>query len=129
MESRSFQEQVAEIRRWHVEGNAWRDLGYHHLIGRGGEHATGRPETVIGAHVIGRNQGTIGICLIGGHGSSERDRFADHFTEAQEQTLRKLIGAIGSRTAIDLITGHNQNAAKACPGFHVPSWLTSTQRT
>ena len=129
MQDRSFPEQVAEIRRWHVEGNGWRDIGYHHLIGRGGEHAAGRPETAIGAHVAGRNSGTIGIYLIGGHGSSERDRFEDHFTGAQEQMLRKLIGKISSRTAIDLITGHNQYAAKACPGFNVPFWLAATQRT
>ena len=129
MHNRPFLQQVAEIRRWHVEGNRWRDIGYHHLIGRGGERAVGRPETAIGAHVIGRNWGTVGICLMGGHGSSERDLFADHFTEAQEQTLRELIADIGSRTAIDLVTGHNQYAAKACPGFHVPSWLAATRRT
>jgi peptidoglycan hydrolase-like protein with peptidoglycan-binding domain len=127
--NRPFSEQVAEIRRWHVHGNGWRDIGYHHLIGRGGEHAIGRPETAIGAHVAGRNTGTIGICLIGGHGSSERDRFTDHFTDAQEQALRTLIAEISSRTAINLVTGHNQYAAKACPGFHVPSWLASTERT
>ena len=96
MQDRPFQEQVAEIRRWHVEGNGWRDIGYHHLIGRNGEHAVGRPETAIGAHVAGRNSGTIGICLIGGHGSSERDRFSDHFTEAQEQTIRNLIDEIAT---------------------------------
>ena len=99
------------------------------MIGRGGEHTAGRPETAIGSHVAGRNNGTIGICLIGGHGSSERDRFANHFTRAQEQTLRELIAEIGSRTALDLITGHNQYAAKACPGFNVPSWLTDAERT
>ena len=113
MQDRPFQEQVAEIRRWHVEGDGWRDIGYHHLIGRGGEHAAGRPETAIGAHVAGRNNGTVGICLIGGHGSSEHDRFADHFTKAQEQVLRKLIDEISSRTAIDLVTGHNHYATKA----------------
>ena len=129
MQGRPFQEQVAEIRRWHVQGNRWRDIGYHHLIGRKGEHAVGRPETATGAHVPGRNNGTIGICLIGGHGSSERDRFTDQFTKAQEQALRELIAEIGSRTAIDLITGHNQYAAKACPGFRVPSWLANAERT
>ena len=129
MQGRSFQDQVAEIRRWHVEGNGWRDIGYHHVIGRGGERATGRPETAIGAHVIGRNAGTIGICLLGGHGASAHDRFADHFTPAQERALIALIAEIERRTAIARITGHNQYAAKACPGFHVPSWLAATRRS
>jgi len=129
MHNRSFHEQVAEIRRWHVAEKGWRDIGYHHLIGRGGERAAGRPETTVGAHVVGRNSGTIGICLIGGHGSSEHDQFEDHFTPAQERALLDLIAEIEGRTAIDLITGHNQYAAKACPGFHVASWLASTRRT
>ena len=129
MQDRPFPEQVAEIRRWHVEGNGWRDIGYHHLIGRKGEHAVGRPETAIGAHVAGRNNGTIGICLVGGHGSSERDRFGHHFTPAQEETLLALLAENERRTAIDRITGHNQYAVKACPGFHVPSWLVATRRS
>jgi hypothetical protein len=129
MVGRSFPNQVAEIRRWHVEGNRWRDIGYHHVIGRGGEHAIGRPETAIGAHVIGHNAGTIGVCLLGGHGASAHDRFADHFTLAQAQALSALIAEITQRTAIARITGHNHYAAKACPGFHVPSWLTATRRS
>jgi hypothetical protein len=128
MHNRALREQVTEIRRWHVEGNRWRDIGYHWIIGRGGERAAGRSENEIGAHVAGRNQGTIGICLIGGHGASEHDRFGDHFTPAQERTLLALIDEIGRRTAIERITGHNQYAAKACPGFHVPTWLAAIRR-
>lgn len=128
MEGRSCSDQVAEIRRWHVEDNRWRDIGYHYVIGRRGECVAGRLETAIGAHVADRNNGTIGVCLIGGHGSSEGGRFADHFTPAQEQTLRKLITEISGRTAIERVNGHNQYAAKACPGFHVPSWLANAER-
>ena len=129
MQGRFFPDQVAELRRWHVEDNGWRDIGYHHLIGRTGEHAVGRPETAIGAHVIGRNAGSIGICLLGGHGASAHDRFADHFTLAQARALIALIAEIERRTAIARITGHNQYAAKACPGFHVPAWLAATRRS
>lgn len=77
----------------------------------------------------GTQGATIGICLIGGHGAGRRDRFSDHFTDAQERTLRALIAEIAGRTAIDLVSGHNQYAAKACPGFDVPSWLAATART
>ena len=129
MAGRSFPDLVAEIRRWHVQGNGWRDVGYHHVIGRGGEHGVGRPETAIGAHVIGHNAGTIGICLIGGHGASAHDSFADHFAPAQARALITLIAEIEQRTAITRITGHNQYAAKACPGFHVPSWLAANWRS
>lgn len=116
-------DQVAEIRRWHMEDNGWRDIGYHWVIGRSGGVLTGRAETVIGAGVEGHNNGVIHICLIGGHGSAETDRFARHFTPVQNLTLRQVLQGIGMRTQIARISGHNEYAAKACPGFHVPSWL------
>lgn len=115
--------QVAEIRRWHVEDNGWSDIGYHWIIGRAGDMRAGRRETVIGAHVQERNRGTIGICLIGGHGSAETDQPQRHFTDRQLISLRQLIQSITMRTQITTVSGHNQYAAKACPGFHVPGWF------
>lgn len=115
--------QFAEIRRWHMQDRGWRNIGYHWVIGRDGKVLAGRPETEIGAHVVDHNRGTIGICLIGGHGSTERDRFAQHFTPAQDITLRQLLQGIGMRAQIRRISGHNEYAAKACPGFTVSKWL------
>lgn len=122
MEGAGLAAQFAEIRRWHL-ANGWRTIGYHWLIGRKGDVLAGRPETEIGAGVVGRNNGVIHICLVGGHGSSERDRFSDHFTPAQDITLRQLLQGIGMRTQIRKISGHNEYAAKACPGFTVSEWL------
>ena len=114
---------VAEIKLWHTRDRGWRDIGYHYLIDRDGTVATGRALDKIGAHVQGRNTGTIGVCLIGGHGSAETDQFAKHFTPGQERSLRKLIGDLRSAyPTIARVTGHNQFAAKACPGFNVPKW-------
>jgi hypothetical protein len=113
----------AEIRRWHMDGNGWSDIGYHWLIDRDGSMVAGRKETTIGAHVKEANRGTIGICLIGGHGSAETDAFSDHFTAAQDRQLRQLILGISMRTRITRVSGHNEWAAKACPGFNVPRWL------
>ena len=116
---------VAEIRRWHVQGNKWRDIGYHWIIDRDGAVAPGRPETVIGSGVKGHNNGVIHACLIGGHGSTADGRFASHFTPSQDAALRRLIAQISARTAIRRISGHNEWAAKACPGFNVPAWLAN----
>lgn len=115
--------QRAEIRRWHVKDRGWRDIGYHWLIGRDGRIVAGRPETEIGAGVAGHNSGVIHVCLIGGHGSTEHDPFARNFTPAQDVTLRQQLQAIGMRTQLRRISGHNEWAAKACPGFNVPNWL------
>ncbi len=118
-----FEEQVAEIRRWHMEDRGWRDIGYHRIIGRKGELAVGRSLYVQGAHVRGHNRGTIGICLIGGHGASAEDGFEDHFTPEQELTLRAYLSELGELTPLRKISGHNEYAPKGCPGFHVQHWL------
>lgn len=114
---RPFDEQVNEIRRWHVEDRGWRDIGYHRVIGREGQLAIGRSLYEMGAHVRGHNRGTIGICLIGGHGAAADDDFYDHFTQAQDDTLRAYLKDLGQLTEIRKISGHSQYANKACPGF------------
>ena len=120
---KSAQEKVDEVRRWHLD-RGWSDIGYHYLIDRNGEVIEGRPVEKTGAHVKGHNTGTIGVSLFGGHGSSAGDKFEDNFTEDQEQSLKRLIVDLTNRFPdIRKITGHNQYAAKACPGFSVPAWF------
>lgn len=115
---RSLGEKIREIRSWH-KGRGWSDIGYHWVIDRDGAVDAGRPETRQGAHAKGHNRDTIAICLIGGHGASADDSFADHFTPAQEIALKKLIGEIEERYGDLRIRGHNEVAAKGCPGFRV----------
>lgn len=120
-------DKVSEIKRWHTDpkpkGRGWRDIGYHWLIDRDGRAIAGRtPETRPGAHARGHNEGSIAICLLGGHGSSENDAFEDNFTPEQDAALRKLIAEIGARHPIKHVRGHNEVAAKACPGFNVSMW-------
>lgn len=119
-------ERIAEVRRWHVEDNGWSDIGYHYLIDRDGTRRTGRDLDRTGAHVKDHNTGTIGICLFGGHGSAATDRFEEHFTPEQDQALRALLHELQMRFGVLVkVTGHNQYAAKACPGFDVPTWLAA----
>ena len=119
MSGRPLAEKVAEIRRWHVQQRRWRNIGYHWVIDRDGAVAPGRPETEIGAHVEGHNRGTIGICLLGGYGASVDGPFEKNFTAAQAAAAKRLIAEIKGRTAIRKVSGHNDYAAKACPGFKV----------
>ncbi|MCG6111344.1 MAG: N-acetylmuramoyl-L-alanine amidase [Paracoccus sp.] len=125
MAGRPIADKVAEIRRWHMSAPLnWKDIGYHWIIDRDGKVLAGRAENVIGAHAGAvKNRGTLGVCLLGGHGSAETDRFAQHYTGQQDITLRQMIDAISLRTAIRKISGHNVYAAKACPGFDVTTWL------
>lgn len=115
-------EKIKELTRWHV-ARGFSTLGYHYVIDRDGTVGKGRDEGMPGAHVSGHNTGSIGICLIGGHGSSENDKFSDHYTPEQESALRRLIEEIRERAQITKIRGHNEVAAKACPGFNVKRWV------
>jgi len=123
MENFPITRKAAEIRLWHVRDKGWRDIGYHYLIDRNGAVVTGRPVEQTGSHVKGRNTGTIGICLIGGHGADAADQFAEHFTPQQDAALRNHIADLRKKYGAIPVNGHNQYAAKACPGFNVPSWL------
>lgn len=123
MAGQGLAEKVAEIRRWHVDGNGWSDIGYHLIIDRDGQTAEGRAVSRSGAHVKGRNAKSIGICMLGGHGSSKTDSPEDHFTPEQLAALALKIRELQAQYGISKVSGHNQYANKACPGFNVPRWM------
>lgn len=117
---------VDEIRRWHMDGNGWSDIGYHHVIDRDGTVIEGRGIERIGAHAKGHNAGSVGVCLIGGKDSRADDAFADHYTPAQGAALRQYLADMRRRfPGIHSVIGHNEVAPKACPGFRVGEWLGS----
>jgi len=124
MARRPTDAKVAEIRRWHTTSpRHWSDIGYHYLIDRDGTVAEGRPVEKVGAHVKGHNRGTIGVSLIGGHGSAETDDFADNYTPEQDAALRKLLASLKAAHGITKVSAHHDYAAKACPGFDLKRWL------
>jgi hypothetical protein len=126
MHGQPLKAKVNEIRRWH-RARGWSDIGYHYVIDRDGKISVGRPVEKTGAHVKGHNRGTIGVCLLGGHGSFADDEFSDNFTIAQEKALRSFLDDLKRKYQITKVSGHNQYAPKACPGFNVPIWLRKEQ--
>ncbi len=114
-------EAKAEVHRWHL-ARGFSGFGYHALVMPDGKSIAGRPYTQIGAHVMERNRGTIGILMIESNTITSIGEFGDWFTEAQRLSVRKLIGALAG---IRWVTGHNDYANKLCPGFKVESadWL------
>lgn len=133
MANNSTQDKVAEIRRWNVKDRGWRDTGYNFLIDRDGALAGGRDLDddgdfleEVGAHTKGYNSHSIGVCLIGGYASSADDEFSDHFTPEQDAALRSFIDDMLRRFGDIRISGHNEHAAKACPGFNVGQWLAQS---
>jgi len=119
---------AAEIRKWHVEGNGWADIGYQYVILNGqvkpdyylaccnGSVEIGRTidgdrnvETgESGAHAYGYNGTSLGVCLIG----------KEEFTSEQLGATLNLVRDLQQKFEIDTddVIGHYEiNAAKSCP--------------
>ena len=109
---------VQQIRQWHVQGNGWRDIGYHFVIYRDGSIHKGRPIEQVGAHTTGQNAHSIGICYIGGM-TADNKTPKDTRTEAQRLALIKLVRELKASYPSATIHGHNEFANKACPSFIV----------
>lgn len=106
---------VNTIRQWHKK-RGWSDIGYHYVVYLDGSVHEGRPIEKVGAHVKGRNTGTIGVCYVGG---VEKDGKTpkDTRTKAQKDALETLLLKLRDKFNVKKISGHNQYAAKACPSF------------
>lgn len=112
---------VEEIRDWHVNGNGWSDIGYHHVIRRAGTLEDGRPLEQVGAHCQGQNKGSIGVCMVGGVNMSGKPEA--NFTQEQWKQLRRYVMIFKAEYPKATIHGHNEYANKACPSFNVQKWL------
>ena len=111
---------AGDIRRWHKE-KGWRDIGYHWVIRLDGTIEAGRPEEMEGAHCLGHNAGSIGVCYIGGVADDGRTP-KDTRTEAQKASLLALVRQLKARYPGATVHGHNEFARKACPSFDVRQW-------
>lgn len=104
---------AADIRRWHLE-REFNDIGYHYVVQLGGIVERGRHISLLGAHVSGKNTGTIGICYVGGL----RDgKSADTRTPEQKVALHGLINSLRLVFGPLRVVGHRDLAATLCPGF------------
>ena len=114
---------VDEIRRWHVDGRGWSDIGYHWLIYLDGSIIEGRPEKRIGAHTKGQNKNSIGISYVGGVSNikNKSKKFPAEDTRTPEQiiSLDCLLKDLLIKYPNSKIQGHNEYSNKACPSFDV----------
>lgn len=98
------------VRKWHLS-KGWEDIGYHFYIEKDGALKAGRAETYHGAHTIGYNQKSLGICLAGNFDATIP-------TKKQIDTLAVLLRSLALKYNIpkEKIVPHRAFAKKTCYG-------------
>jgi N-acetyl-anhydromuramyl-L-alanine amidase AmpD len=113
-----------DIDNWHKQrvthGIHWKGIGYHFVVRRDGTIEKGRALAEPGAHVVGHNKHSIGICYEGG--LDVEGNKVDTRTPEQKATLRKLVEQLHEQFPNALIVGHHDlNPGKECPCYDVVS--------
>lgn len=108
---------VEQIRQWHL-ARGFNDIGYHFIVDRLGRVHNGRPVEIAGAHCIGQNADSIGICYIGGC-TADGKKPKDTRTHAQCEALHNLVASIQQQFPGASVHCHNEFANKACPSFKI----------
>ena len=101
-----------DIKKRHLK-RGWEDIGYHYLIKKNGKISKGRSKKYIGAHVLGHNKNSLGICLIGNLDKSLP-------TRKQLEKLIIFLKKLSKKYNIPVknVLGHREfpNVTKTCPG-------------
>lgn len=106
---------AADIDSWHRQ-RGFAGIGYHYVVLLDGTVEPGREEERAGAHCLGHNACSIGVCYIGGC-AADGVTPKDTRTPAQRAALLRLLGELLRRFPGAAVRGHRDFAAKACPSF------------
>ena len=122
---------IDEVTKWHKQ-RGFTTIGYHYLIGLDGKIRNGRNIDVAGAHCVGHNSHSVGVCYVGGC-EADGKTAKDTRTEAQKKSLLALTRRLCQLYPKAKIYGHrelsrDQNGdglieswewEKQCPSFDV----------
>lgn len=97
--------------RAHHKSQGWKDIGYHLLIAPDGEIWLGRPLNEVGAHTVGRNSRSVGVCLIGNFDEEKLE-------EPQKGVAIAVLAALLQKfnLTVKSLNFHRDYAQKTCPG-------------
>ena len=110
-----------EIDQWHRQ-KGWLKIGYHYVIRRDGRVEKGRNDDEVGAHTLGFNRNSLGICWVGGKG--DNNVAEDNSTKAQRDSLAATLHALKVDYPAAKIVGHKDlNPGRDCPVIDLPKFL------
>ena len=106
------------ITAWH-QARGFATIGYHYYITRDGEVHRGRPLHQVGAHAVGYNEHSIGVCYEGGLTADGTP--ADTCTLEQKDTLHRLLQRLREDYPEARVVGHRDlpGVRKECPCYDV----------
>jgi len=108
------------VKAWHI-AKGWDTIGYHYFIEKNGKIWHGRPDNSEGAHALGYNLKSIGICLAGNFDLTLP-------TQEQINSLKTLLSTLREKYNIPLekIVPHRAFSNKTCYGSKLPdNWARS----
>ena len=104
------------IRRYHMQQRGWVNIGYQYgieLVDYDYEILIGRFESEDGAHTIGHNKDSVGVCVVGNFDKLQ-------VPKRQWVPALRLVNDIMWRYSLTPsdVYGHRDFADKSCPGKH-----------
>lgn len=104
---------VEVIHNYHKNTNGWAGIGYHFYVRKDGTVYRGRPENTVGAHAVGANYNSIGICF---EGNFSKEKMG----QAQLKAGQELIKYLKEKYNISKVVGHRDIDNSECPGNNFP---------
>lgn len=111
--------------RWYHRSLGWTDIGYHagiELVGNRYEILLGRMLEQPGAHTVGMNDRSVGICMVGNFDLGP-PRAAQ--LDLLVRYVRSVMGLL--EIPVERVTRHSDYASKTCPGLQFP-WAHFIER-
>jgi N-acetylmuramoyl-L-alanine amidase len=106
---------IASIQRHWRDVLKWRSMGYHVIIEANGSVTQLAPDSAVCNGVAGHNATSLHVSYIGGIDS--RGRAFDNRTQAQKDSLLRVLKEWKRMYPNAVIRGHRDFAKKACPSF------------
>ncbi|MFF9022258.1 peptidoglycan recognition protein family protein [Streptomyces eurythermus] len=128
---------IRGIYRYHVKSMGWRDIGYNFLVDKCGTLYEGRAggvaKPVLGAHTMGFNTDSMGVAVIGSHGTTQPPgaavtavarlaawKLGLHGADPRAKTYLTSGGGNlypkGKKVRLHVMSGHRDGYATECPG-------------